>query len=1097
MFYLYHHHDLQRLAELLAVLLARRDRRHALEPDTVIVPNHGVGRWLQMELAGSEGVAANLEMPLLARFIWRLIPQVLGPDQDSSDFEQARLRWHIYSVLPAVAERSPAVAHYLAAEAGAVQRLQLACRLADVFDEYLIYRPGLLRDWEAGRVGDAGPESWQAEVWRALIERLGANHRANLLQRFVEAVGDESAADSARLPDAVYCFGLGQLPPEYVKFLYALARRTDVHFLLPNPCEAYWGDIRQGRARIEAPPADAPAAEELAVEAGHPLLASLGRGTRDLLRVLYSDELSAIHEPELGEALAYEPPGGDALLGRVQADIIAMEARREGRGMADGDASVQVHACHGPLREVQVLQDQLLDLMSRDPDLSPRDIVVMAPDMNRCAPAIQSVFGAAEGARYLPFSLSDRSRGTSHPIVQSFRQLLDLPLSRWTASEIFALAAVPAIGRRFGLDEASLDRVRDWAQAAGVRWGLDAGTRERFGAGTLHQNTWRFGLDRLILGTAQSDEESLTDGVAPWADLEGGSTAAVGSLWQLVERLQAWEETFRQPATARSWLDRLNAMVDDLFVPDAGEHQEGRALEEVREAIAVLGDAAECLEDEPLPWEAVREILAAELAMPASRQPFLSGGITFCGLVPLRAVPFKVVCLLGMDDGAFPRQERNRGFNILRAHPRLGDHSARDDDRLLFLQALTAARDVFYISYTGQDVGSGETLPPSPVVGEWLDFLHLHHFAGQDRNAFEKRLITRQPMHPFSRRYFDAEPDHPRLFTFAAEWQPSSRAAHGERHAPPGFVDGSRPAAPEGLDVIDVAELRRFFDHPARYLLDNRLQIRFETLEQEVEDRELLELAGLNAYRVRAALLRSAQRQGLETVDTRPDALWRARGELPPPPLDAQPFAAQAEQVNALLPVWRSWTQDGEEAGWLDVDFTLDGHRLVGRLNGVWPDGPRLLRPGGLRMQYRLRGWIDYLAYRAAGHEGQLRLAGTDGRKGAVECFAEIGVEDARSHLAVLLGLYGEGQCAPLLFLPDLAEAYLRPVIEKKKSPEEALRSVNSRLTNTFQPARETQDPYFARLLTAPPLGEAPGDTRFCELAEAICEPVVEGLRAL
>jgi len=619
MFYLYHHHDLDRLAELLAALLDRRERTHVLEPDTVIVPNRGVGRWLQTQLAESEGVAANLELPLLARFIWELVPRALPGQPDSSAFERRRMRWHLYALLPEVAKGNAAVAHYLAGEPPAVHRLQLADRLADVFDQYLIYRPGLLDDWERGQVKDTSPDAWQAQVWQALTERLGTEHRARLLQRFIEAVDDENAIATDALPSAVYCFGLGQIPPEYVKFLYALGQRTDVHFLLPNPCEGYWGDIQRSRPQVKAPLPDEPPETEQTIERDHPLLASLGRGTRDLLRVLYADELVGIQEPELGEAMAYEPPTADTLLARVQSDLIGMTAATDDRGMAEDDVSVQVHACHGPLREVQVLQDQLLDLLGRDPDLHPRDIVVMMPDVSAYAPAIHSVFGAAEGRRYLPYSLSDRARNASHPIVQSFQQLIDLPLSRWTASEILALAAVPAIGRRFGLDEAALATLQDWTQSAGVRWGYDAGTRERFGAGAFEQNTWRFGLDRLLLGLAQSDDETLTAGVAPWSDLEGGATASLGNLWYLIECLRAWDETLQTPADARAWQDRLNALVDELFQADYDDRHEENALDEVREAVAVLGEAAECLADEPLDWAAVHEILSGELSQPGGR----------------------------------------------------------------------------------------------------------------------------------------------------------------------------------------------------------------------------------------------------------------------------------------------------------------------------------------------------------------------------------------------------------------------------------------------------------------------------------------------
>ncbi len=1093
MFQLYHHHDLDRLAELLSVLLSRRNRQHALEPDTVIVPNRGVGRWLQMRLAESDGIAANIEFPLLARFIWDQVPALLPGRPTSPDFERDRMRWHLYAVLPEVAKENDAVTHYLEASPPDIHRLQLADRLADVFDQYLIYRPSLLAGWEQGKIAETSPESWQARVWLALTRRLGAEHRARLLARFAERAANGALENTDRLPGSVCCFGLSQIPPEYVKFLYGLGQLTDVHFLLPNPCEGYWGDIRGQRLKIEEfPGTDAPEGEAL-LERDHPLLGSLGRGTRDLLRVLYSDELTAIHEPELGEALAYKAPDGNGLLARLQAGILRMAAPPEDSGMEPEDVSVQVHSCHGPLREVQVLQDQLLDLLGRDPELTPRDILVMMPNVSTYAPAIRSVFGAAEGRRHLRYSISDQARSTSHPTVQSFQRLLDLPLSRWPASEILALAAVPPIARRFGLDESSLDSVRSWTQAAGVRWGFDAETRERFGAGAFAQNTWRFGLDRLLLGFAQSDEETLVDGVAPWSDLEGGAAAALGSLWQLIEQLRTWEQTLQEPAPARTWQDRLNAMVDALFAPKDGDSHEAAALDEIRQSIAVLGEAADCLGEEPLGWQAVREALAAELSLPGKRQPFLSGGITFCGLTPLRAVPFKVICLLGMNDSDFPRQDADRAFNLLRARPRIGDYSVREDDRLMFLQALMAARDVFYISYTGQDVASGEELPPSPVVGEWLDFLHVHYFNGHTREAFQARLVTRQPMHPFSARYFETEPEHPRLFTFAREWEPGSRAGEHERVTAPVFAakDVALPETVEDAGIIDLADLHRFFDDPPRYFLRGRLGIRLDSDEDEPEDAEPLDLGPLHRHTLRSELFERARRSALSVVPTAPDTLWRARGVLPPPPLDHPPFEKEASVVNQLLPIWREWARDGEAGEHLDLDVAVGDQRLVGRLSGVWPDGPRLLRAGKLRMQYKLRSWIDYLAYLAAGHEGVLRLAGLDPSSSAVTQYEAVSeAEAARAHLATLIEIYRRGQREPLLFLPDLAESYLGGLITRGQSGATALESVNSRLTNDYQPSHHAKDPYFSRLFLAEqPLGISPDDSPFCKLAEAICEP--------
>jgi exodeoxyribonuclease V gamma subunit len=1083
MFYLYHHHDLGRLSELLAALLERRARAHPLETDTIIVPNQGVGRWLTMQLAASEGIAANFSMPLLARFIWEWLPRLLPNRPDSADYRRNRLRWHVYALLPTLADNNAAIARYLAGTPRDVPRLQLAERLAGVFDEYLIYRPRMLAGWEAGNRGDSATERWQAEVWRALTARLGPDHRARLLDRFIEQA---DAADFARLPPTIYCFGLNAVPPEYLRFLYTLGRSIDVHFLLANPSDTYWADVRGRPIGAVADEPDPNEGESRPAD-DHPLLASLGRGARDLLKLLYSDQLPAIQEPDLGEAFEYEPPAADTLLGRVRADVMRADISACQPELADGDASIQIHACHGPLREVRVLNDQLLDLLARDTSLEPRDVLVIMPNVDTYAPAIRSIFGGAPTERYLRFSFSDQSRGASHPIVRGFKTLLDMPLSRWRASEILEFASIPAIMRRFDLDEAALDDVTQWTQQAGVRWGRDRETRASFGANVTDRQTWRFGFDRLLLGLMQSDEEALIDGVAPFSRLEGNATAALGGLWLLCRRLQAWIGTAAEPASAAIWQDRLNAELDAFFLPDRHDTRECRALDEIRATIAVLGDARDCLDDEPLSWRAVRETIADELARPALRQPLLGGGITFCTMTALRSVPFRVICMLGMDEGAFPRQESDRGFNLLRARAQLGDYAVRDDDRLLFLESLMAARDVFYISYSGQDAASGDTLPPSPLVGQWLDFLRRYYFPNATPADFERRLITRQPMRPFDARLFDGFRPPSRLFTFDAAWQPASKAKTSRETGPAAFNDGTLAKAPDPAPV-QLAALRRVFEHPARYFLRERLLVDFGSREQAVEDEEALKLENLAGWQVSDRMLRQALAAGDKSVETRPDALWRARGLLPPEPLDVKPFAEKAASINELLEIERSSPRrDGGD--WLNIDLVIEDFRVIGRIGSLYASGPCLLRAGKLKMKYQLRAWIDYLAFAAAGHAGELRLAGLNDKDQAIERRMKLDPDAAREHLVDLLHLYRRAQREPLPFMPNLAEIYLDTAA--KKTPAEALGKVNRKLTDRFHPCREAEDPWFACLLRADgSLGEDPADNDFCRLSEDICAPL-------
>lgn len=1116
MFYLYHHNDLGRLAELFAALRQRRSTA-PLAIDTVLAPNAGIGRWLRIQLAESEGIAANIDGRLPGEFIWQMLHATMAGADAGNHFEPDCLPWHLYTALPEIAREVPAVADYLGAPVDEVRRYQLARQLADVFDQYLVYRADMLARWEAGEVPAANPGRWQARVWHWLTRdnRLGATHRARVLTNFITRLGRDPELQQRVIdfcPAELYCFGLVALAPDHLRLLYALAEHIDVHFLLPNPSAAYWGDITAGRLPLELPGVNTADDEallpgEAAVEAGHPLLSALGRMARDTLRVLYSDEFAGMIEPELGDLMDYDIPPPDTLLHRVQADIVELDCSASAQGMNEADTSFEVHACHSPLREIQVLQDQLLDRLAADDKrvangeiaakdrLAPRDIIVMLPDVAAYAPAIQAVFGGVPADRYLPFGLADRARSAAHPIVTCVSALLDLPLSRWTASELLDLLAVPAVMRRFGVSAGELDAITDWVGAAGIRWGRHARHRAELGAGAFEQNSWRFGLDRLLLGVAQSDDETLTDGVAPWSDLEGGITAALGKLWRFEDTLAHVADELARPATPGEWQTRLNAMVDRLIEPSMDTPDEQRAVDSLRSIFARFDTAEACTRDKPLTedrtisWPAVRDSLRATLETAAERQPFLAGGITFCGMVPLRAVPFRVVCVLGMNDSAFPRQDTGRAFNVMFDAPRLGDRNIRDDDRLLFLQALTAARDAFYISYIGQDVNTGEELPPSPIVGETLEFLRRHYFDGHDKKAFERRLIHHQPMQPFSVRYFSPDEPDNRVFTYAGDWAEATRAAIGAREARPPMLDDSIAPQAEAVEAIDLDTLKRFFDHPARAFFRERIKLNLEIEDHQVDDAEPIALDPLAAAQLRERLFDSADKADAAEIDLAPTALERARGTLPPPPLADPNYAGEAEAVNELLPIWQAWKAEGAPET-LDIQLEdVAGVRITGRVAQCWPNAMRRLRTGKLKTRFRLRYWIEYLAVMASGHDLALEMAGfAPDQKNAelIQYAGRIDPESAQAELSHLVRCYIEGQTRPLPYHPDMDDSY---------NPDQNKAFDN--LSFRFKPAAYfphhlTRDAYFSMLLGSAdaPLGETEDESAFIAAIDAISGPL-------
>ncbi len=690
MFHLFYGNDLRGLARELGEHL-RRPCTNVLVPDIVLVPQAGMRRWLEIELAESLGIVANVDFRLPGEFINTLLAAGAGSRPRHGAFDREVLRWRLMPLLAQLASEpvGAPIAHYLRGDAAQLRRQQLAREFAAALERYQAYRRDVLREWEAG----GSPHDWQAEAWRRLARTTDEPHRARLIDAFLARYAGSTDAP-ANLPERLSVFGCLGLSPDALRVLGVLGRHCDVDFYLPSPCIEYWGDERAPRERLRAgaSPLEAPA---------QPLLASWGRVGREVFEQVFSYE----EVQPADEVACVREPARTTLLGRIQSDILHLQAPDPDarlQHLDPDDVSLRAHECHSPLREVQVLHDHLLALFERDPTLKPRDIAVMVPDVAAYAPVIDAVFGAlpAGDFRRIPYTVADLAAGDEHPVTRLFLTLLSLPVSRWGVSDVLDLLAVPAVMRRHGLDADTLERLGHWFELAGVRWGLDAGTRVAFGAGNYRAFTWAEGIERLLLGYATgNDTESA--GIVPVPAVEGSAATALGQALLVLRELEQLATAQRTPRPAASW-QALYQHALDALLPDAGADQdERRARALVRGAIAALADGAaagSC--DEALDWQCVREFLAERLAEPDPRQRFLGGGVSFCGMVPLRAIPFRVIALLGMDDAAFPRREPANGINRLeqdlRQARRPGDRSVRDDDRYLFLQVLTSAADALH-----------------------------------------------------------------------------------------------------------------------------------------------------------------------------------------------------------------------------------------------------------------------------------------------------------------------------------------------------------------------------------------------------------------
>ncbi|MEJ5073625.1 exodeoxyribonuclease V subunit gamma [Enterobacter ludwigii] len=1051
----YHSNRLDVLEALMEFIVEQDRLNDPFEPEMVLVQSTGMAQWLQMTLSKRFGIAANIDFPLPASFIWDMFVRVLPEIPEQSAFNKQSMSWKLMTLLPGMLEQEAftPLRQYLSDDSDKRKLFQLASRVADLYDQYLVYRPEWLTRWEADERIDGIDEAqrWQAPLWKALVEHTAALgqplwHRANLYQRFITTL-ENSEQPPAGLPSRVFICGISALPPVYLQALQALGKHVDVYVLFTNPCRYYWGDIkdpaflakllarqrRHHREQRELPlfrdSQQAPALFNADGEQdiGNPMLASWGKLGRDYIYLLAGLE----RYQELDAFVDIEP---DNLLHNLQYDILELQnsavagrtaeefARSDSKRTLDpDDRSLSIHVCHSPQREVEVLHDRLLAMLEENEELSPRDIIVMVSDIDSYSPFIQAVFGSASGDRYVPWAISDRRARQSHPALQAFITLLSLPDSRFVSEDVLALLDVPVLAARFNIDEEGLRYLRLWVNESGVRWGMDDDNVREWDLPPTGQHTWRFGLTRMLLGYAMESNQGEWQSILPYDESSGLIAELVGHLASLLMKLNQWRLRLTEERALSDWLPVCREMLNDFFLPDPDTEAALALIEQQWQGIIEQG--LESHYGETVPLSLLRDELAQRLDQERISQRFLAGPVNICTLMPMRSIPFKVVCLLGMNDGIYPRALAPLGFDLMSQKPVRGDRSRRDDDRYLFLEALMSAEQKLYISYIGRSIQDNSERYPSVLVQELVDYIGQSHCLQGDEmlNCDEsEQRVKSHLLYQHSRMPFDAVNFMPgETQSYAHEWLKAA-SMEGEAHGE--FI---QPLPPVVIETLPFEQLQRFWLHPVRAFFQMRLQVNFRIEENEIPETEPFTLEGLSRYQLNQQLVNTlVEEQDASLMFRR----FRAGGELPYGAFGEIAWDDQCQEMQALADRVSTQRKPGKS---LEIDLHCDGINITGWLPQVQSDGLLRWRPSLQNVSQGMQLWLEHLVYCASGGDGESRLLL---RKDGEWRFPPLAAQEAMKYLSELVAGYREGLSQPLLFLPESGGAWLKACYDSENN---------------------------------------------------------------
>jgi len=1041
-----------------------------LEAETVVVQSNELTRWLSLFLAHQHGIVSHIDFPYPSAYIWALFHQLLPNTPQESTFSTQVMAWRLFELLPECCQQSgfDPIKSYLGEEDDPLKRYALAHRIADTFDQYLMYRPDWIEQWEQGDT-----PHWQARLWQRLTVQKGdarhqTQHRAHLLTQLKQYLAScEQRPDT--LPERIAIFGISALPPVYLELFSLMAKHCDITVYFLSPSAEYWGDITDKETTTQT--------DIDYFNSGHSLLASLGKQGQEFFQQLQD------YQPE--ETFLFSPPENTRLLGTLQDDIYSLNevTNAPQKHLIDhDDDSMMIHACHSAMREIEVLHDQLLALFERHPDLSPSDVVVMTPDVQIYTPWIEAVFGCVPkgNTHFIPYGIADEGMQQQSALLTAFTRLLGLPQSRFDVDMVMGLLECPAIQAAFSLDNVHCDRIRTWLRDTNTRWGFSAEDKVALDLPSNEYNTWRAGLDRLLMGYALP---LSTDGAEDWQDFDGtlgfdgihGERAeTMAQLCRFMDKLDQFRQRLKASFTAEEWQRHLGLLLDTFFKASKEDENDDATLLAIRTALSSLVDST-CLAGfkQKIKCDLVADYLAENIKPTAQQTRFMGKGITFCGMVPMRSIPFPVVCLIGMNDDSYPRRQPVAGFDLLSQphHFRKGDRSRRDDDRYLFLESLLSAQSHLYISYVGASCVDNADIPPSVLVSDLRDSVNQGFTLANDEEGDTEvwqQILTKHPLQAFSRRYFDGH--DPKLFSYATTQCPQTQQpTEGDFNQP---ING----VADEWKLLTIDQLIYFFRHPAKYFLQQRLGLYLDNDKVSLESREPFSLEGLKAWKLRQHLLHA---QLNECNIERTKDLIQASGNLPHYEMGDSVFNKQNEKVTEFIEQLKPDYPDAFLTP-QSIDLRFGEFSLSGQLSGIAATGLFDYKMSKVKGHHLLETWIKHLVLnciKPKDCEYESLLITED------KHYHFKPVEDAQTLLTQLIELYWQGLERAIPFFSNTSFAIAKATLNNgTANPETAM---NTAWQGSLFQAGEKDDLYHQQLYVTSPFGD-----EFEKLALSVYEPV-------
>lgn len=930
--------SLEQLATDLAIKI-RDQERNIFQPVHIVTQTEGMNNWLKINLASKNGIAANIRFLKPNELISKLYYSLGATYKPVLSAEEQQ--WILFKVLneKKFIESFPKVSRYYTGdvENKAAKRMSLARKIADLFDQYQIYRTDIISKWNKNELYFSGNENetWQQYLWISSRNLLHDHFPDKLdISNFIQ----EQAKDAMKMRKlqadipVIYFFGISLITEFHLNILRRISGEIDIKFFILNPALSdYWfDDLSEKKLVFYRKTGKVMPTEEAT---GNALLLLWGRVIQDSFSLLFKDDDIINNYSEIPKADSLPL----TLLSKVQDSINQYYNLNNELNVSDlQDGSIVINSCYNPVREVQVLYNYLVKLfLENGGGLSTRDILVMVSDIDLYAAYVQSVF---DNAPYkFHYTIADEHYALRDSISSALQAILKIDEENFDAELLLRLLDYSSVRQKFNISNVAL--LRRIIKSANIRFGIH---------GNIIDDTrfvsWKYGAKKIMFGACMFSNAEFSfanESFYPVNEVEGYDAFEVIKFISFIEALIASIEKRKQNRSISEWVKYVDEILHD-FVCDKEENNDEDYLVLMKELenYNLLSEAF----NENIAYSIFVEDLLKHIDQKSQHVTYAQHGITFCSFIPMRSIPFKVIALLGMDNDKFPRRNNELSFNLMSVKPRRGDRSVKDNDNHLFLETLLSAGENLYISYSGQSVKDNSPIPPAIVVDELLDYIQSAMTEDVD---VKKQLIQLQPLHNYSGKY-NREDD--KLYNFLL----TSKEQKDFRYPIVREVEFD-------FSEIDIQHFERFLSNPVKGYFNRVLGIYYNDEEVLAETTEKFELNKLEQSQTKNKLLRCDNDLIEQFVDSE-----LKKGHLPLKNMASASVMYIQSEIKDTKEIFESLVEN-KQPRTAEIDLRIDDTILKGRIDGMYDDQLIITSFSSKENKYLFRGFLHYLLLTASG----------------------------------------------------------------------------------------------------------------------------------